>query len=76
MQDLRDDYVANDHGNEAADPNANVQMSQTNFVNVEDLSKSNQSNPCINFVNLSIDNPLTPTSNPITPLAFNSIGVK
>jgi hypothetical protein len=27
-------------------------------------------------VNLSIDNPLTPTSNPITPLAFNSIGVK
>jgi hypothetical protein len=49
--------VAKDHGNEAADPNANVQRSQKKFVNVEDLSKLNQSNPRINFVNLSIDNP-------------------
>lgn len=76
MQDLLgEDYVAEDHENETANPNANVQRSQTNFINLEDLSQSSQSNPCINFVNLSIDIPSAFASKP-TPLTPRSIGVK
>jgi hypothetical protein len=49
--------MAEDHGNEVANANANVQGNQTNFINFDDLSHSKQSNPHVNFVNLESNTP-------------------
>lgn len=47
--------MVEDHGNEVA--NANVQGNQTNFINLDVLSHSNQGDPHVNFVNLKFDTP-------------------
>jgi len=49
--------VAENHGNEVANANANVEGNQTNLTNLDDLSHSSQSNQHLNFVNLIFDTP-------------------
>ncbi len=49
--------MVEDHGNEVANVNVNVQGNQTNFINLDDLSHSSQGNPHVNFVNLKSDAP-------------------